>query len=174
MQTIGSIIDKATSLSRYLGFGCLLAVAGITSVGAVARYFFNRPFVFTEEVVMSLMIPLVACSLAYVFQIKGHIRADLVLRLLPLKWQNFLDRVTDFLTIVILTIVATEFYRQMGICLSIDRRFETIVAWPMWPVRAIGFLGLCFTAIYITRVFIQGCLEMIKSDTEHRFPQKDL
>lgn len=116
MGAIGSVIDKATSLSRYAGFACLLAVAGMTSSGTIARYFFNKPFVFTEDIVMALIIPLVTCSLAYVFQIKGHIRADLVLRLLPLKWQKYLDRVTDLLTIVILAVIATEFYRQMGNC----------------------------------------------------------
>lgn len=158
VQTVSYIINRVTSLSKYVGFAGLVSAAALMSVATIARYFFNSPFIFTEELVKVFTVLMVTSSLAYVFQIEGHLRADLVTNLLPPKPQAFLRLVSAFLTIMFLAILAREFARQIAMSLSVDRRFETIWIWPEWPVRVIGFLGICLTVVYVTKMFIQGCV----------------
>lgn len=155
LKTANSFFETTVSLTRYVGFACLGVMAGLMTVGTVLRYFFNRPLVFTEEIVVALMIPLACIGLAYVFQVEGHVRLDLVTRRLGPKLQEGFAIWRELITIVILTIMVPQFYQQIGICLSVDRRFVTIPSWPMWPLRLIVVIGVCLAILYLTKRVVE-------------------
>jgi len=166
LRAAGFLVERTASLSRYLGFACLAAMAGLMTIGTILRYIFNSPLVFTEEIVMTLMVPLACLSFAYVFQIGGHIKVDLVTRKLSPRAQEWLARWRELLTILVLVAMIPAFCDQVNIAMTVDRRFETIPSWPLWPVRLIAVIGLCFTAIYLTKVFIEGLWRLTRRDSE--------
>ncbi len=155
LQAANSLFEITVSLTRYVGFACFGVMAGLMTVGTVLRYVFNKPFVFTEEIVTALMIPLACIGFAYVFQIEGHIRLDLVTRRLGPKLQEGFAIWRELITIVILAIMVPQFYQQVEICLSVDRRFVTIPSWPMWPLRLIVIVGLCLAILYLTKRVVE-------------------
>ncbi len=159
-KTPGSFVDSIVSVSRYLGFACLIGIAGMLSFGALSRYFFQRPFRFSDEIAGVLMIPLILLSLAWVFQIEGHTRVDLVTRKLSAKVQAWLRTTSEFLTLIVLTIIAREFYRQMVTDMLGGSRFRSMFAWQLWPVKFVGLLGLSLAIVYMAKRFFAHVSEL--------------
>lgn len=139
-----------------MGYVCLIAIAGILSYGAISRYFFHRALTWTDEVAVNVIVPLVAIPMAYVFSIRGHVRVDLVVRLLRPKMQRYLGIICELLTIVFLSIVSIELCRLTLTHFHTGRRFITLWSWPLWPVEFLAFLGLSLTVVYLVGSLIVG------------------
>lgn len=139
-----------------MGYVCLIAIAGILSYGAISRYFFHRALTWTDEVAVNVIVPLVAIPMAYVFSIRGHVRVDLVVRLLRPRMQRYLGIICELLTIVFLSIVSIELCRLTLTHFHTDRRFIALWSWPLWPVEFLAFLGLSLTVVYLVGSLIVG------------------
>jgi len=74
---------------------CLLIMASV-----VARYIFNRPFLYVDEVASYLLVSLVFLGLAYTLKEGGHIRVEMLVDRLTRKAQSVLVKVTTCIAVV--------------------------------------------------------------------------
>lgn len=155
-------IKSIVSSTQYVGWACLAGMAGLMFVGTIARYVFNKPFIFTEEIVEHLMIPLSFLCFAYVFLIDGHIKVDIITRRLSQKWQSCLLAFNQVLTIIFFLVLSVASWTQIGISLQLDRRFETIYALPMVYFRIIMLVGCGLAVIFLITRFGENVYGIVK------------
>jgi C4-dicarboxylate transporter DctQ subunit len=74
-----------------LGVACVVAMMVITTADVVARYVFNRPTMWADEMASYLLIAIVFLGLAHNLRTDGHIRIDAVTNLLPLRARALLE-----------------------------------------------------------------------------------
>jgi len=156
------ILKLVVSSTQYVGWACLIAMAVLMSAGTIARYVFNAPLPFVDEVVENLMIPLAFFGVAYVFLINGHIRVDVVTRRLPQKWQSYLLAFNQVLAIFFLHVLTVASWPQIGIALRVDRRLETLPMVPDVYFRVIMFIGCGLAEIFLIAMFIEHVYRIAK------------
>ena len=77
-------MDCLSQLAAYAAVGMLLLLSLLVFASVVARYGFNRPIGFTDEVSGYLSVSLIFFGLAYTLKENGHIRVEIIVsRLSP-------------------------------------------------------------------------------------------
>ena len=74
---------------------CLLIMASV-----VARYVFNRPFLYVDELASYLLATIVFLGLAYTLREGGHIRVEMIIDRLRRKTRTALTGITAILGVV--------------------------------------------------------------------------
>ena len=82
-RRVGRIIDLATNAAVVVGgfFTCLMTLIVVYAV--VARYIFNSPIGWSEEIAVYLMIWVVFLGAAYTLKEDAHIGVDILISKLP-------------------------------------------------------------------------------------------
>jgi len=88
-------IDRAVAATTYglsaMGVACVVAMMVITTADVVARYVFNRPTMWADEMASYLLIAIVFLGLAQNLRTDGHIRIDAVTNLLSIRARAMLE-----------------------------------------------------------------------------------
>ena len=79
-----------------MGVACVVAMMFITTADVVARYVFNRPTMWADEMASYLLIAIVFLGLAQNLRTDAHIRIDALTSLLSLRTRAVLEVVTHF------------------------------------------------------------------------------
>ena len=74
-----------------MGVACVVAMMCITTADVVARYVFNRPTMWADEMASYLLIAIVFLGLAQNLRTDGHIRIDALTSLLSLRTRAVLE-----------------------------------------------------------------------------------
>jgi len=90
-----SIADRAVAWITYglaaMGVICVVTMMVLTTGDVIARYVFNRPSMWTDEIVSYLLIAIVFLGLAENLRQGSHIRIDVVTNLLPPRARLILE-----------------------------------------------------------------------------------
>src|SRR5512146_1164793 len=73
----------------------LIAIVVVNGVNVVGRYVFSSPLAWGEEVMLFMMIPGVFLATPAVTWDAAHIRMDLLVRALPVRFRRLLEAVAD-------------------------------------------------------------------------------
>jgi C4-dicarboxylate transporter DctQ subunit len=88
-------VDRAVATITYglsaMGVVCVVAMMVITTADVVARYLFNRPTMWADEMASYLLLAIVFLGLGHNLRTDGHIRIDAVTNLLSLRWRAVLE-----------------------------------------------------------------------------------
>ena len=97
MYIIKSLLLRAT---QALVIGMLLTIVVVLSAQIIARYIFELPLVWSEELVLVLLVWITFLGSALVLEKKGHINIDFALRLFPERLQRAIELCTAALMVV--------------------------------------------------------------------------
>ncbi|WP_260287153.1 TRAP transporter small permease [Peribacillus aracenensis] len=105
LRFIHVISSTATYLSGFLIFLMIIFVF----LSVVARYIFNSPFSFTEELTGYIVIFAICMGLGYTFRTNGHIRTTILFDRLPSRYKKgftLIGLVLSFLWSVVMLVAA--------------------------------------------------------------------
>jgi TRAP-type C4-dicarboxylate transport system permease small subunit len=146
----GAAIDRTAKALSFLGGLATLAMTGLIAFDVLMRYFLNEPQLFVDEVVGFLQVLVVFWGLAYTFQVRGHIRVDLVTNHLsgPVRaWARVFTLTTGIVIVAVLSWVTLEStltaYRY--------GRVSTVMLYPLWPPMLLIPTGLALLAVVMLR-----------------------
>jgi len=144
---LGRVIDWVVSkITIKIAGGALAVLALLTAVDVFARYFFNRPIVFSYEFAELALVFLISFGLTHTTWNKGHLRLDLVTSLLPKTIKIFLDRFANLISGVVFALIS------WGCIIASGRErlsgLETpILGWPVFPFIFILAIGCILTSV---------------------------
>ncbi len=174
---VGRILDKVTHItSRGLivpAVVLLVAWVLVVAVFIIGRSLFNLNWTFIEEFTVYWLILSTFFGLAYTLRTGGHVKVDVVVRLLPSKVRSILVVITNFLALIIicyLTWRGVE-WLQGGIEYEIHSSFPSNVL--LWPVYLIIPLGWAFLGLEMLRQLYHGVIGLIRPE-ESRLKQEDV
>jgi len=139
VQILESISQWA---GRIICWFCLALVL-ILTFEVFMRYILNSPTNFSYEV--STMIGVTICSmgLAYTHLHHGHVRVDVIWRLLPARGKALADIIGSlvfFFPLIIFVVYASVEWAQFSFSVG-EIMTKTTLYPPAWPVRAVMVLG---------------------------------
>jgi TRAP-type mannitol/chloroaromatic compound transport system permease small subunit len=114
-----------------------LGIIGVLLFEVVSRYLLNSPTIWGHELSTMFFGALSILAGSYTLRHHGHVRSDVIYRLLPLRAQAFCDVVIFSLALVVLGVVlhmAVDFaYHAWRI-----GEFSNRSVWrpPLWPIKA--------------------------------------
>ena len=98
-------LTRLLNLDLYVSELALLLLIVITFTGAVARYFFNSPFVWQEEVQLALIMWCVFLGGSVAFRQGEHIAIELLYDIFPPKFKAAVDIVIYIVVMAVLAFV---------------------------------------------------------------------
>jgi TRAP-type C4-dicarboxylate transport system permease small subunit len=91
MKLLGRLIEQAAFGLAGIAVLATLVLTGVVTYGVVARYFFDAPQIWTDELATYCLAVMVFCGLGYSLLADSHIRADMIVERLPLRPRWYCD-----------------------------------------------------------------------------------
>ncbi len=147
------VFDTTIDFQQYLGWVCLMLMVGVIAVGTVLRYFFSAPWVFTEELVKSLYIPLSFLPLAFIAKSSRHINIDLIIRHLPRNLVDWLEISSLFFIIIFSSVYCVQTWVLIEHSLRVGLVLETLPFWPRASFQIVMLIGMALFALWAIVTF---------------------
>lgn len=154
---VRSFVKSGNLFLGYLSGLGILVMSLILFYEVIARYCFDSPTIWVQEVSIYLFMWSMLAGASYTLMLGKHVRIDLVFDHLPERVQNLLDIVTSFVGMVFCAIVTHQAYLMIAGSIRYNKLSATILRVPMWLVQLPLFLGfllltLQFLLIAIDRI----------------------
>jgi TRAP-type C4-dicarboxylate transport system permease small subunit len=136
------IIDTVNSITRLSGIlaGLILsALMLLNTYAVVLRCVFSSPVDWILDVSEFLMVGSVFMGTAYILQVEGHVRVDLVVHRLPEKIQRGLYLVTTFMILFFTIFLVWKTWELAWD--NLDTRSDSVVRFPLFPGYILVFYG---------------------------------
>ncbi len=149
----GRVIGR---LSLWLAFGAAFVLASmmyVTVIDVIGRYFFNRPLIGSVEIVFCLMGMMVFLGMGLTTFEDGHIRVDVLTRILPPRARAVLDSLVHVLAIGIAGLMS---WRLLLVALDQTAEMNTtqVLGLPVWAVALA--MAVCSTLLVVGLVYHFG------------------
>ncbi len=154
MKWINRSINVMKNLAEVEVLFCMVSVC----YSVVMRYLFHRPTGWVDEVNEYLLYYLAFLSAAWVLEVDGHVRLDVVLNLLSRRTQRMMNIITNILGIVYCGVLF--FWGVHWVWTSIQRteRFSNTTSWLVAPVIVVLPVG----ALFLILVSVKKIMELAR------------
>lgn len=143
MRKTVQVLESISQWSGRVVCGFCLAMVLLLTFEVFMRYVLSAPTKFSYEVATMLGVTVCAGGLAYTHLHHGHVRVDVIWRLLPPRGRAIADVIGGliffFPLIIVVTYVSTQ-WTQFSWSIG-EIMTKTTLYPPAWPVRAIMALG---------------------------------
>lgn len=132
-----------------------LAALGFGTYSVIGRYLDQQiAFVNGEEVVVYLIVWAVFLAASQLVRTDGHVRPDIVLRLLPPQAQRVAESINCCVAILFCAGLAWYGWQIVSTSWALDERSETGLQFPMWLYySAVLTGGALMTLRYLIRLY---------------------
>ncbi len=157
MRKTAQIIESVSEWSGRLIAWFGLALALLLSFEIFMRHVLNNPTSYTYEIASMMGVAIGAGGLAYTHLHQGHVRVDVLWRLLPPRWQAITDLIGGiiffFPLLIVLVYVSTLWVIHSYELHEIST--ETYMYPIIWPVRLVLLLGVILLLTQGVATFIR-------------------
>lgn len=152
MQFIRSISEGLTSASAI----CALAIMLIGVSDVTLRYAFNAPITWAFETLTLLLLPsMFFLALAETYRRREHVFVDLVLQKLSAPVQRILRRISDVVSVVVLTLIGIGFLsKALEAYASADVYVIADIDVPVWLTLATPIVGLIAAVVALLALLL--------------------
>ena len=173
LKLVNRTLDIMSDISLVIARAMIVIMIVLVAIDVVARYVFNSPLGFASEYVMYLMVGVTLLAANYVLREKGHIRVDIIIRLLPPRAQVWLTVVTDVVSVFCVVILLIQTFNLTAQSLANNTSSVTAMATPLGIVQLMLPIGFGLLLIEFIRVLIISIraavyFSQIKKDTEEQ------
>jgi TRAP-type mannitol/chloroaromatic compound transport system permease small subunit len=139
----------------------IFVMMGVLLFAAIARYFFNTPFVWVVELSQFLMAAYYLLGGAYSLQMGSHVRMDVLYERWTPRTQGFWDSLTAFCLVFYLIVLLRGGY--VSTMYSLDTGQTNYSAWAplMWPIKAIMTLGIGLMLLQAISIFFKDLAKFL-------------
>lgn len=139
---LSAVLRRAEVALAYLSAFAIFAMMLLISADVLSRYVLGNPITgaveFTEEY---LMVAAVFLALSWTFEEGGHIRVELVVRLLPARWQDRVYATGNAIAGIVFAVITA-----LAASTAVDVWQEGVtssssLAYPMAPIYVVIVVG---------------------------------
>ena len=113
MKKSNPVIEVLKNLDLVVASLALVALVALTFVGVFARYVFNAPFAWQEEVQLMLIVWVTFLGGRYAFVTGSHCAIDVVVDLFPKKVQRYFDLVIMAIVVTVLSYTGWQAFKYI-------------------------------------------------------------
>ena len=108
MSRLEKIVNLVTRWLNWMAAAAIIAAMVFVCINVVGRGFFGSPLKGTVDIVSLLGALIIAGAIAYTQVLKGHIRIDLLVGMLPPRMQYIIDSVVNFIGFGLFAIISWQ------------------------------------------------------------------
>lgn len=135
----------------YVAAGLVFVMIFPTTVDVVLRYVFNAPLPEMFQLTEFMMVGVVYLGIAYVQQLKDHIKIEIATEWMPRKGQDILDLFGYLTGLFIFGLITWQTGRQAWEAWDTQDYTMGIVQFPLWPAKSLLPLGI---GLFCLRLFL--------------------
>ena len=155
MKTILFFLDGLEVLTRWLCMGLMIMLPAIVFVKVLFRYVFNNPIIWSDEVIMLMLLALTYLGAAIASYKKKHIYVELLETAVSKYCPRRLKAIQTGVTLVTMTVLGgITYYGFRIMSFSSDQETDILMMSYAW-VYAITTMGL----IFIVLLTLKGLIE---------------
>ena len=147
----------------------MFAIIGVVLIDITMRFIFNRPVMWTRDIVLMIACAMYVLSWADIERRDGHIRVDLFYEKLSFRGKAIMDLVSVLLFFLplMLLLAYVSFSWALEAWRINERSTETFWYPPLAPLRTMVFIGIC---LYILQVIgqIANYIRVIRNVTPEK------
>lgn len=152
---VDQVMDGATNALSIIAAAALAGITALYLFEISARYFFNSPTTWSNEIIKYLLAIVVFAMLPRITRDQGHVIIDIIPSIAPPRWSN---RLIVFALVVSICATAT-----VGIMAFLEamKQFERNVMTnavhpiPRWWITGFVSMGFIFTSLHFCRLLIK-------------------
>ena len=163
-QHIEQILRKTELLLTYLSAVIILFLMVYVLLEVLMRYAFNSPLPGHLEGAELLLPMIVFFAISYTQARNGHVGMSLVVEVLPVRFQQFINIFTLGLSILTCAVLAYFGAKQAYFAYEINDVTMTPPYWPIWPSASIVPIGYGLLALRMS-------LQILQHIAPKRFPE---
>lgn len=163
-QHIEQILRKTELLLTYLSAVIILFLMVYVLLEVLMRYAFNSPLPGHLEGAELLLPMIVFFAISYTQARNGHVGMSLVVEVLPIRFQRFINIFTLGLSILTCAVLAYFGAKQAYFAYEINDVTMTPPYWPIWPSASIVPIGYGLLALRMS-------LQILQHIAPKRFPE---
>jgi len=150
LRILGLLIKLGDRLYVTVATLFMIILVAAVSAGIIARYFFNSPFPWTEELVVFLFIWIAFLGAAVASARHKHVVVDVITARFSPSKRNLVGVITDVLTLVFVTMVI------IGSVILIPQSTHTSVALDI--PRSLYYTAVFASAVLIFLVYLESII----------------
>ena len=157
LKKLKSFFEHMAKSSGVISGMLILCMAVIVFVEVALRYLFNRPSIYTLDIVAGFVLASVFAGGSYALLVEGHVKVDLFFTRFPEKMQRTLTLLNYIFVFLYASVFTWQAFTVAWKSIQFDWRSESIVfPYPLWPLFFIMGLGMLLFSI-------QAILKIISS-----------
>ena len=164
-QHVEQILRKTELLLTYLSAVIILFLMVYVLLEVLMRYAFNSPLPGHLEGAELLLPMIVFFAISYTQARNGHVGMSLVVEVLPIRFQRFINIFTLGLSILTCAVLAYFGAKQAYFAYEINDVTMTPPYWPIWPSASIVPIGYGLLALRMS-------LQILQHIAPKRFPER--
>lgn len=163
---LGRILDRVTQITSGGSVvpAAVVLVAWVITVAVfiIGRTVFDLNWMFIEEFTVYWLIFIVFFGIAYTLRKGGHVKVDVLVRLLPRRAKEILAIITNFMGLVIIIYLTwrTAQWFQSGLEYEIRSSFPSNIL--LWPVYLVIPVGLAFMGLEMLRQIYYSIMGVLR------------
>ncbi len=169
---ICGVIDKGNDILGRIFSLLVLGILGVILCEVVLRRLFNRPQIWTQDLIVMLFASYIILICAYGFQKKAFVAVDVLFARLPQMAQYILHTVTYLIFLVPFVVpmlpVSWNFFLK---AYTTGEQSYSVWAAPTWPVKFCLFFGLLLLAIQSVSEILKQVRGIIETATAKKLPE---
>ncbi len=167
MNVIKKICHGIDTVNDWLGRICSILVIGILGVilcEVVLRRIFNKPQIWTQDLIVMLFACYIILICAYGFQKKAFVAVDVVFGLFPKMVQYIIHTITYLVFLVpFVCALLPESWRFFVRAYTTHEQTYSVWAAPTWPVKLCLFIGLLMLTVQTVSELLKQITGIVES-----------
>jgi len=158
-------LNQVGRFSRWLnaaGLGIFFLMMCLTFIDVILRYIFNRPIMGVKEYTEVMLVLLIAFTIGYTYEKKGHVTISIITNSLKDKARLVLSTIITIIGIALFVIVCWRCIEQLLFFISQNKQHGTAIYITAAPFQAAMVLGTLVLLLLIVRDFLDNILQCIK------------
>jgi len=161
------IFNRTIDVLNAVGTVWVAAMTVLICADIFGRALFNAPIIGVPEIVRVSVVGLVWLQMAYTLKIGAHLRSNIILDRLSLKWQTIIEIIGCILGILVFSLVV---YTSWGVMIEGWRikefEGELPVRVPVYPIRTIVLIGAFLTMVQFVIILGRNVYALLKGSSQ--------
>lgn len=164
MTSFSKALDKFSDVLKIIGCIAITAMMVITVFDVIGR-FFKYPIFGSIEIIGYLAAITVAAALPYTHKMEGHVGVEILVRLLPKKFQTSIKIITQTLTLFLFSLITWQMFLYAK---ELDKTGEVSMNLG-FPIHYLVYLisfGLLVFSVTILETIFENIMKLKESKTQ--------
>ncbi len=151
MRILGKIGGKISNIELNIACWALLILTFLMTVGVFARYLFNAPLLFSDEISIYLFLVIIFLGLEYTWVQRAHIRIEFIIQHIPAKIGIYLEGVLHILWLVFCALLLAGTLNLVITFYQRNVHSFTVLETALWVPALIMPIGI---TIFLVRLLV--------------------